>query len=347
MAKAWAAALYQARPLDFYPFRFRLDTRQGIVVFMWYTDHEVIFVKTDRLIGIVTLLLQKGRMTAPELAKRFEVSRRTINRDIEALCKAGIPICTTQGCGGGISIAEGYQIDSTFFTEEELQNVLTGLKGLSSVSRAPELRYLFEKLNIAGTEATDDTMVIDLASFYQAELTEKIETIKRAIRSQHRLTFLYYAAGGESRREVEPCRVVFQWSSWYLLGYCLSRKAFRLFKLNRLWELRDTGERFSPRELPAEALDFKNRFAAANYRLRAVFEQSQAYRLIDEYGVGCFSARQDGRLLFERDFTNYDSMLWWVLSFGDKAVVLAPEELKRDILAQAKNILNKSIEHDK
>ena len=84
-------------------------------------------MKVDRLIGIVTLLLQNEKMTAPELASRFEVSRRTINRDIEDICKAGIPIVTTQGVGGGISIMEGYSIDKTLFTSAEIQAIFSGL----------------------------------------------------------------------------------------------------------------------------------------------------------------------------------------------------------------------------
>lgn len=93
------------------------------------------FVKIDRLIGIITILLQKDKVTAPELAERFEVSRRTINRDIMDICKAGIPIVTTQGSGGGISILDGYKIDKALISEDELQAILSGLHGIDSVSK--------------------------------------------------------------------------------------------------------------------------------------------------------------------------------------------------------------------
>ena len=91
-------------------------------------------MKIDRLIGILSVLLQKEKMTAPELAERFEVSRRTINRDIEDLCKAGIPIQTSQGTGGGISIMEGYRLDRTILTSKDMQMILAGLRSLDSVS---------------------------------------------------------------------------------------------------------------------------------------------------------------------------------------------------------------------
>ena len=90
-------------------------------------------MKIDRLIGILTILMQKEKVTAPYLAEKFEVSRRTINRDIEDMCKAGIPIVTAQGKNGGISIMEGYQIDKTLLTNDDMDSILSALKGLDSV----------------------------------------------------------------------------------------------------------------------------------------------------------------------------------------------------------------------
>ena len=102
-------------------------------------------MKIDRLIGIITILLQRDKITAPELAERFEVSRRTINRDIEDICKAGIPVITTQGNGGGISIIDNYKIDKSLLTSEELQAIFTGLKSIDSVSKTSYMKKLFEK----------------------------------------------------------------------------------------------------------------------------------------------------------------------------------------------------------
>ena len=139
-------------------------------------------MKIERLIGIITTLQQKGKVTAPYLAEKFEVSRRTINRDIEEICRAGIPIVTTQGVDGGIEIMEGYQLDTTVFTESELQAILTGLKSLNSVSKTRQYTRLEEK--ISGRKnvipVTND-MMIDLASFYKDSLSEKIELLRKAI----------------------------------------------------------------------------------------------------------------------------------------------------------------------
>ena len=295
-------------------------------------------MKIDRLIGITMLLLQKGKVTAPELAERFEVSRRTISRDIEDICRAGIPLVTVQGYGGGISIAEGYRVNKAFLTEAELQAVFAGLTGLDSVSEKPYSQGLREKLSGREMNA-QDVFLIDLASFYRVALTEKIERIRRAILGRQRIAFRYFYEKGESARAIEPYRLVFQWSAWYVFGYCMEQEDFRLFKLNRLWNLEVLAEEFSPRELPEGSFVFSGRLAAGNYRLKAVFAASEKYRLGGEYGLDCWTMLEDGRLLLERDFASYTNMRDWVLQFGDKAVVLEPEGLRAEILLQAENIL--------
>jgi len=293
-------------------------------------------MKIDRLVGIIMILLQKGKITAPELARRFEVSRRTINRDIEDICQAGIPLVTTQGYGGGVSIAEGFKLDHSLLTEDELQAILSGVKGLDSISEAPHAQGLAEKLS-AGVP---DDILIDLASHYQAPLTQKIAAIRGAIRSRRHISFHYYYEKGECRRTIEPYKLVFRWSAWYVWGWCLDREAFRLFKLNRLWDIETGLDSFIPRELPPHEMDLDRYFSEGTVRLRALFTSGQKYRLIEEYGVGC--CREEGeRLLLERDFASYRNMREWVLSFGDQAEVLEPKNLREDLRRQAENLLKR------
>lgn len=293
-------------------------------------------MKIDRLMGIVTILLQQEKITAPELAARFEVSRRTINRDIEAICQAGIPIVTTQGYGGGVSIAEGFKLDKSLLTSDELQAILSGVKGLDSVWDTSHFPTLAEKL---ASQAPDD-ILIDLASHYQKPLTQKIAAIRTAIRDKRHITFCYYYEKGECRRTIEPYKLVYQWSAWYVWGWCIDREAFRLFKLNRLWELEIGTDTFAAKELPPEGLDFGCYFSSKAFHLKAFFEASEKYRLIEEYGPDCYCEEQ-GKLLLERDFASYSNIREWVLSFGGQAEVLEPEELRADLLRQAEAMLKK------
>lgn len=299
-------------------------------------------MKVDRLIGILTILLRQEKITAPQLAQRFEVSRRTITRDIDTLCRAGIPLLTTQGRGGGISIMGGYKLDKTLLTQEELQTVFASLQGLGSVSKSAALSGLIEKLsNQRPPSPTDDTLIINLASHYQDSLTQKIEGLRQAIRKRTLVEFQYYYEKGEDFRTIEPYRIVFQWSSWYLFGFCRKRNAFRLFKLNRLWDLRELDKNFSPREIPRDELNFSDFLSQNTIHLKALFALSQKYRLIDEYGIGCYTQMPQGGLLVEQDFSSYTNLREWIFSFGDTVEILEPAQLREDRLRQAQSILSK------
>ena len=185
-------------------------------------------------------------------AEKFEVSRRTISRDIEDLCKAGIPIRTAQGTGGGISIMDGYRMDRTILTSKDMQMILAGLRSLDSVSGNRYYGQLMEKIQTGSSEFINgrDSMLIDLSSWYKGSLAPKIEVIQSAIENRHTIQFMYYAPSGESNRRIEPYYLVFRWSSWYVWGWCLERKDYRLFKLNRMDCVVETDRGFLCRDVP-------------------------------------------------------------------------------------------------
>lgn len=286
-------------------------------------------MKTERLIGILSILLQQEKVTAPQLAREFEVSRRTIQRDIESLCRAGIPISTTQGAGGGISIMEGYRVDRTVLTAPEMQAILAGLRSLDSVSGTRRYTRLMEKLSAGSGVLLPGSaqMLIDLSSWYKDSLAPKIEEIQSAIRQHRTIRFAYFSPKGESVRTVEPYYLLFRWSAWYVWGWCHTRQDFRLFKLNRMTDLA-AGESFSPRPAPLPDLE-PERVFPAKYRVTVRFEPSCRWRLVEEYGPDSFTTDPDGWLRFTVGFPDADSALSWVLTFGDKAELLQPDQLRR------------------
>lgn len=299
-------------------------------------------MKIDRLIGIITILLQREKVTAPELAKRFEVSCRTIQRDIDDICKAGIPIVSMQGYGGGLSIADGYKLDKTVLTEKELHAIFAGLKSIDSISRTAYRQVLIEKFSNGNNTiwAEQDKILIDLASWYQDSLPDKIEQIKEAIFNQEKISFLYYSGKGESERIIEPYLIVFKWSTWYVYGYCLARNDYRLFKLNRLWKLKNTKAVYEPRNIPEKEPSFERYFQTGSIKLVALFDTSVKYRLIEDYGIECVTVDdKTGKLLFQRLFTNPDYLLQWLLSFGDAVKIIEPQEIQARIIQITKNIL--------
>lgn len=292
-------------------------------------------MKIDRLMGILTILLQRERVTAPALAKKYEVSRRTINRDIETLCQAGLPVITQQGLGGGISIAPGYKIDKAALSKDEWRALLAGLGGIESLSQPGRFSALQDKLALENRRehAVDAGLLhIDLSSHYKESIGPKIDLLTGAIEEKKTVAFDYYCPTGEGRREAEPYRIFFRWSAWYLLGYCTERRAFRHFKINRMWEL-NTQSPFTPRPVPPEAGD-PDRYFTDEIDAVILFERSERYRLVEEYGPDCCTEGEDGRLLFRFSFTSKETLLGFVLSFGERAELLEPLCLRAEIAAR-------------
>jgi len=289
-------------------------------------------MKIDRLIGILSVLLQEETVTAPELAERFEVSRRTINRDIDDLLYAGIPIRTMQGVGGGISIADGYKMDRTILTSKDMQMILSGLRSLDSISGSRYYSQLMEKIKAGSSEYVSgrDSILIDLSSWYKESLVPKIELMQDAIEKRHLITFNYFGPKGESKRKIEPYYVVFKWSSWYVWGWCLKKKDFRLFKLNRMDNVKETQTGFTPRSVPVPDLTTEKIFPGG-INVKAVFDPEVKWRLVEEFGPDCFKEKDDGRLLFEREYTNAENLISWILTFGDKAEVIEPVEVREKV----------------
>ncbi len=289
-------------------------------------------MKIDRLIGILSILLQKDVVTAPYLAERFEVSRRTINRDIDDLCQAGIPIMTRQGMNGGISIMKDYKMERTLLTNAEMQDILAGLRSLDSINGTNRYGQLMEKLSVGSSDfmTGNQSVLIDLSSWYKDSLAPKIELIRNAIDSCLELSFRYYSPQGESQRTAQPYYLIFRWSSWYLWGFCNSRKDFRLFKLNRMDKLQLSDQHFikNPSALP----DLKNeQIFPGGIQVKALFNPECKWRLVEEFGTECFEEQKDGRLLFHADYTNKESLITWLLSFRDQAELLEPEDIRKEL----------------
>lgn len=280
-------------------------------------------MKIDRLIGILAVLQRQGQATMPELAEKFEVSRRTIARDIDALCRAGFPVVTRQGEGGGVELIEGHSINEAILTREELSAVLTGLTSLQSVSAAPEGNYLPVKLG-----GQKSCMEIDLASFYKEDLADKIRRLREAIEARRRVRFVYYSQRGEEERDIEPVSIIYKWSDWYVFGYCARRQDFRLFKLRRLWQLDTDGERFEPRSVPEEKKRLGSHMTD-DYMIEAIYEPSVKYRLVEEYGPDSYQETEDGRLYTQWGFSTPERAEEWLLSFGDQVKVIGPDEMVR------------------
>ena len=298
-----------------------------------------------RLFELLCLLLERGRMTAGELAEHFEVSVRTIYRDVDALSAAGVPVYAAPGRNGGVALLEGYTLHRAAFTEAEQQLLLTALRSLpghtgqdtaetlsklSALFRRPEPDWLRVELSRWGSAGRDDA---------------KFEALKRAILSRREISFTYISASGPTaRRRVRPARLVFKDRAWYLQGFCLDRGDYRTFKLTRMLGL-EAGEAFrqplSPLPIEGEA---SSPGACIPVRLR--FSPAFAYRVYDEFDEGCVTRRTDGSLEVAVSFPEDPWLYGYLLSFGLGVEVLEPERLRERLALLSENMAKHHGNHD-
>lgn len=300
---------------------------------------EVLTMKMNRLIGILTLLLQKEKVTATQLAERFEVSKRTILRDIDDLSIAGMPIITLPGYHGGIQIADGFKIDKTYFNATDLQAIFAGLQSLNSISSHNQYDQIIDKfLPDKNRLVESNHLLIDLASHYKDSLSSKIKLLEEAIESTLSITFTYYSKQGEVTITFNPYLIIYQWSNWYVLGYNHPSQQFELLKLNRIWNLSLLDDVFILQDIPHELLESSSYFPS-NYEVKILFDPSVKWRIVEEYGLDCFTTQPNGKVLFKFPFTNKDYLFSWILGFGNLAELLEPQELRNEL----KDILLKTL----
>lgn len=227
---------------------------------------------------------------------------------------------------------DGFRMDRTILTSKDMQMILAGLRSLDSVSGSSYYGQLMEKIQAGSSEfiSGKDSMLIDLSSWYKGSLAPKIEVIQSAIENRHLIQFKYYAPSGESNRRVEPYYLVFQWSSWYVWGWCLDREDYRLFKLNRMDCVGEIDKEFVCRNAPLPDLSNEKIFPGG-IKVKALFTPDMKWRLVEEFGPHSFTEADDGRLLFTADYTDMENLVTWLMTFGAKAEVLEPTEV-RDII---------------
>ncbi len=295
-------------------------------------------MQINRLFEIVYILLDKKTVTSKELAERFEVSTRTIYRDIETLSSAGIPVYMIKGKGGGISLLSNFVINKAVLTEKEKANILSSLKAVSSVNLS-ETDTALEKLNSLFGETNTDWIEVDFTSWYNAEEEKELFcNLKSAILRKNTISFSYSSGKGENtKRQVYPLKLCFKGQSWYLYGYCKTRCDNRFFKLRRIKSLSVLDETFHKRP-PTQVFSKKDMFKEDFITLTLKLSKKMAYRIYDEFST--FEQLEDGSFIAEISFPKGDWIINYITSFGEDCEVLSPKEVRLNVKRKLQNTLN-------
>lgn len=295
-------------------------------------------MKIDRLISIVVYLLNHGRTSAQKLAEEFEVSSRTIMRDIESLDQAGIPIQSFYGVEGGYQIMDSFVLDKQVATSHEYDWIVTALKGLASAYAGKSLKQTLEKMQSI-SDTRDTAVSVDLgAASEDDKINKQLMLLEGAIDKKCVVRFSYTNSHDEVKDiQVEPVCLQYKWYSWYLIGYYEKYQDYCMFKLVRMDNLQETH------------IKFTKSHDLSNIKMKDHNDDIVHVKL---YGKAAIKAKcreyLNGRITqefengdFEFSFSVPEHEAFWygvILSFGNKAKIIEPQEIKERIVKTCKEI---------
>lgn len=287
-------------------------------------------MQESRLFRIIYYLLDKGKSTAPELAEKFEVSVRTIYRDIDIISSMGIPVYAMQGKGGGITLLDNFVLDKSLLSTREKEQILMALQGIIATEPNNSDELLTKLGSLFQTKNTN-WIEVDFSNWVKRNSSQDIfQLMKSAIFSRNVISFQYFSSNREStKRRVEPLKLVFKSKDWYLYGFCLIRNDYRFFKLTRIKEMEIQAEVYS-REIPStcsigKQMDIQNAIAVT-----LKFDQDMAFRVYDEFAEGVTEDKQ-GNLYVRTNLPDSDTLYSYLFSFADSVEIVEPENIREQV----------------
>jgi len=297
-------------------------------------------MKNERLFGIVYTLLSEDSVTAKELAERFEVSTRTIYRDIDLLSSFNIPIYASKGKNGGIHLLENYKLDKSLLSKEEQNQILFALQSMKKlgVYEADDAE-LSDKMQRIFQSKGKEWISIDFSDWSnRSEQNDFFSIIKQAVLEERKIEFDYYNSYGEkSKRKVEPLQICFKHKAWYVMAYEERKKDYRFFKVTRIKNLQLLEETFI-REMPRETSEQKQQESKI-ICLELEIDKSMAYRVYDEFDSDEISVTENGNFRVKTAYSDGEWVYGFILSFGEYIQVISPT----DVIEKIKERLKRSM----
>ncbi|OCT16234.1 DNA-binding transcriptional regulator [Paenibacillus pectinilyticus] len=308
-------------------------------------------MKIDRLLAITMLLLNRRRISAKELSERFEVSMRTIYRDVEAINQAGIPVVSYAGLSGGYEIMDQYRLDRQFLSLEELQSIIIGLKGIRATVGEQEISGLLDKVGALVAKSEKPTvdhlnnqLIIDINPWRSGHQNqEQLTVLRTAVRETKLVSFSYLSSQSESStRTVEPMGIVVKGFGWYLYGYCLLREDFRVFRLSRMHEINVLSQTFERKQETIEKLDHQwgKRDPSSLIQLVLIAQPNVRAQIEDYFRPEQVTLQPDGTLLVKATQPDEPWLHGMLLGYGPNLRVVEPAHVAAVIKEKAQQIVD-------
>ncbi|GAB6991128.1 helix-turn-helix transcriptional regulator [Paenibacillus pini] len=307
-------------------------------------------MKIDRILAMTVLLLNRGRVSARELAERFEVSTKTVYRDIETLCQAGIPIAAYQGTAGGFEIMDHYTMNRQLLTLGEISTIFAAVKGISTAlddqtfaSLLEKVQALLSKSDRTHWEEQGEGMMFDFNPWGLSPSAKgKVSLLKNAIEQRQKVSISYTNMNGtESERTVEPAVLILKGNQWYLQAFCTLREDFRVFRLSRIQVIKITPQSFERRNTPTlngyawESVWSKQSLTMMTLR----FSQEVRHRVRDSFHPDQITSLEDGCLRVQGQFTKDEWFFGMIMSYGEHVKIEEPNWAAEEVVKRAKQII--------
>ncbi len=293
-----------------------------------------------RLFKILYYLLEKGQATAAELATEFEVSIRTIYRDVDALSSAGIPIYAEAGRNGGIHLLDDFVLDKVILSETEKEEILSALQSMLIIGDTSEVTGTLTKLSALFNLNVTNWIEVDFSRWGgKQEDNKKFEDIKSAIIRRNAIKITYASSYEKiSKRKIYPLKLSYKSKAWYVKAYCTEKSEYRIFKLTRILDLEILNENFPYHIFPEKNTAWQQEYDQITLR----FPREMAYRIYDEFDRTEVTIQQNGDLLVSAKMPEGTWLVGYLLSFGTQVEIIEPLYLKNVIAEQAKQIYEKN-----
>lgn len=302
-------------------------------------------MKIDRLLAMTVMLLNRERVTAKEFAERFEVSTKTVYRDMDTLNQAGIPIVAYQGIAGGYGLMGSFTMDRQLVSVKELSMLLAAAKGIHHALEDRTLSELLEKVEalLQHSDATNQALVLDLLPWgHNANYKDKVSLLREAIEDRRVVVFQYMKADNtSSKRTVEPTALILKGSHWYIQAFCRQREDFRVFRLSRIMELALHSDRFEQRIAPLmEGYTWSSQwYGQAEEEVGLLFNPEMRRQVNDSFPPEYVTFLEDGYMRVQGLFIVDEWFYGMLLSFGERVLVEHPASLAQEIQARAAKIM--------
>ena len=304
-------------------------------------------MKIDRIISIILTLLQEDRVSSKKLAETYEVSQRTIFRDLETINAAGVPIVSFTGINGGAEILKEFKIEKGFFNEKDLTHILLGLSSISNISdkelvhTISKIKSFIPKEKTKEVERKSSQISLDLKSWHGNKiLYQNLDLIKKAFNEDKLVSFRYIDKEGKlSDRIVEPYQLILKDGIWYLKGFCLERYDFRTFKILRIKSLVIKEEIFKPRDFIMEDLSGENWIEKHIFPIKIEIDETILDKILERCDDEAIEKLDYGKYLVDFPFVDDDYAFEVLLSYGNKCKCLEPQWVKEKYLKKVREIL--------